>query len=167
MKRDVLNNPEKFSLFIRGRISRPDQPPLIFQRSNGGLQKKVGPIIPTNPKTRLQQLNRILFHAAINNADSLSPAQRKIYLERSRGAENRITWRLAAVRAFRKPNAFDRMRFGECLLFGGQPQRDAFRFDEIGFDDAFLIAGESLPLNAAAIRAKYPNIDISSIFPEG
>ncbi|MBN1561968.1 hypothetical protein EH223_12500 [candidate division KSB1 bacterium] len=163
---NIIDYPEKFCIHISGTFNRGEQPPLIFQRSNGTLQKKLGPIIPTNPRTRLQQLNRILFRAALDNADSLSEMQKEIYRKRIPQHQHGMSWRVKAIQDFMKPNKFGHIRFNESMLFGGLPLRDAFRLNEITFDDAFLTTNESLPLNKAAIQAKYPNIDISSIFPE-
>lgn len=166
MDANLINNPEKYSFRISGTFNRGEEPPLIFQRSHGKLQKKVGPIIPTNPQTRLQQLNRILFRAALDNVDSLAESQKEIYRLRNKRYKPGVTWRAKAIHEFLKPNRFNSIRFDEGLLYGGLPQRDAFRFNEISFDDAFLICEETLPLDEIAIRARYPNIDVSSIFPE-
>ena len=166
MNENVINNPEKFCIRITGTFKRGEAPPLIFQRSHGTLQKKIGPIIPTNPQTRFQQLNRLRFRAAMDNADSMTTQQKEIYRKQITKGRRGLTWRAFAVKHFLKPNRFNRIRFDEGLLYGGVPQRDAFRFDEIAFDDAFLIAEEVLPLDKQAIMEKYPNINISSIFPE-
>jgi hypothetical protein len=167
MDTEIINNPEQFVIDIRGTFNRPGQPPLIYQRVNGTLQKKIGPIIPTNPRSRLQQLNRILFRAAINNAKALTTDQKELYRRRINKKKRSMTWRLQAIKECRKPNRFDVLRFDEGLFFGGIPQRDAWRFDEIAFDDAFMTFIETLPLNEIAVRATYPNINIDSLFPGG
>ena len=166
MNENVINNPEKFCICITGTFNRGEEPPLIFQRSRGTLQKKIGPIIPTNPQTRLQQLNRLRFRAAMDNADSMTDEQKAIYHKQIAKARRGLTWRIFAIKQFLRPNRFNRIKFDEGLLCGGAPQRDAFRFDEISFDDAFLITEEVLPLNKQAIINKYPHINIASIFPE-
>ena len=114
----------------------------------------------------MQQLNRILFRAALDNADSMSNEQKQLFKELNRLRQTSSTWRGLAIQEFMKANAFDGTRFDEALFFGGRPVRDVFRLNEITFDDAFLSTEETLPLNKIAIQAKYPNIDISSIFPE-
>lgn len=166
MDANVINNPEKFCISIAGTFPRGEQPPLIFQGWRGKLQKKIGPIIPTNPRTRLQQLNRIRFRAAMDSADSMSEADKELHKLLEKGRKSQLTWRTCAIKRFLQPNRFDKIAFGEGLLSGGVPAQDAFRFGEISFDDAFLIEEEVLPLDKQAIIAKYPNINITSIFPE-
>jgi hypothetical protein len=152
---------------IRGTFNRNGETPLIFQRSHGKLQKKAGPIIQHNPRTRMQQLNRLFFRAALDNADSMTDEQKELYRELNKSRRTSSTWRLRAIQEFMKANAFNAIRFDESLFCGGRPLRNVFRLNEITFDDAFLSTEETLPLNKTAIQAKYPNIDISSLFPEG
>jgi hypothetical protein len=166
MSIDILNNPEDFAIELRGTFNKKSGAPLIFQRSFGTLQKKQGPILPANPRTRSQQLNRLLFRAAINNVNALTDAQKQLYRTRLNNKKRGMTWRLLAIKECRKPNCFDVLRFDEGLLFGGVPQRPAWRFDEVPFDDAFMIAPETLPMDKAALRAAYPNINIDSLFPD-
>jgi hypothetical protein len=163
---DIIDFPEKFCFSISGLIPRPGKPPLIFQKSHGALQKKIGPIIPANPRTRVQQLNRILFRAAMDNADALSETQKDIFRALAKKHPKPITHRMIAVKEFLKSNHFNNPRFGANLFSGGKPQKDAWRFGEIAFNDAFLTRKESLPLNKKALQAKFPNINIDSLFPE-
>ena len=163
---DILNNPERFAIELRGTFNRKSGSPLIFQRSFGTLQKKQGPIVPANPRTRSQQLNRLLFRAAINNVNALTDEQKQLYRARLPRHKRGMTWRLLAIKDCRKANRFDVIRFDEGIFFGGIPKRPAWRFDEILFDDAFMIAPETLPLDEAALRATYPNINIDSLFPD-
>ena len=114
----------------------------------------------------MQQLNRLIFRAALDNADSMTDEQKELYRALNKSRRTSSTWRLRAIQEFMKANAFDGIRFDEALFCGGRPLRDVFRLNEITFDDAFLSTEETLPLNKTAIQAKYPNIDISSIFPE-
>ena len=61
----------------------------------------------------MQQLNRILFCAAIANASSLTAEQRVIYHQRITKKKYSMTWRSQAVKEFRKPNRFDQICFDE------------------------------------------------------
>ena len=167
MSIDILNNPERFAIELRGTFNKKSGAPIIFQRSFGTLQKKQGPIIPANPRTRSQQLNRLLFRAALDNVDTLTDAQKQLYRARIKKHKRGMTWRLQAIKDFLKTNQLDGLRFNEGLLFGGVPERPAWRFDEVPFDDAFMIAPETLPLDEAALRATYPSINIDSLFPGG
>ena len=167
MNTEIINNPEKFCIDIRGTFNRTGESPLIFQRSHGRLQKKAGPISPHNPLTRMQQLNRLVFRAALDNADSRQDDEKALSRALNKSRRTSSTWRGRAIQEFMKANAFNCIRFNEALFCGGRPLRDVFRLNEITFDDAFLSTEETLPLNKSAIQAKYPNIDISSLFPEG
>ena len=166
MSVDFLDNPEMYCLDIRGSISRPDGSKLIFQRSNGGLQKKTGPIIPTNPQTRDQQINRIKFLAAIQQAGTLDENARSIYEARKKSNDKNKNWRHVFVRQFMQDNRLGAVRLGEGLFTGRKHQRPKWRFNEIHLDDAFFSSAESLPLNRDKILARYPNINIDSLFPE-
>ena len=163
---EIVLNPEKFFVDIRGTLTRAGLPPLIFQRSHGKLQKKVGPIIPTNPQTRDQQINRIKFLAAIQQAATLDAAARSIYEARLKPHDKNKNWHHIFVRDFMKPNQLDAVRFGEGLFIGQKHHRPKWRFNEIQLDDAFFSSTEALPLNRDKIIARYPNINIDSLFQE-
>ena len=166
MHDNIFENPELYCLDIRGSISQPDGSKLIFQRSNGGLQKKTGPIIPANPQTRDQQINRIKFLAAIQQSATLDENVRAIYVARKKQNEKNKNWRHVFVREFMKANSLDGVRFGEGIFVGRKDQRPKWRFNEIQLDDAFFSSTESLPLNRDKILARYPNINIDSLFQE-
>lgn len=162
---DILNNPERYCLDIRGKFNRPADAPLIFQRSHGGLQKKTGPIIPTNPKTRAQQLNRIVFTAATRQASLLDEDAKQIYANRTPSNKRWRIWRHEFIAAACKTAPLGERRLGEGILGHLKFQRLPFRLGEFSLGDAFLARTGDLPLNETALAEEYPNINIESIFP--
>ena len=165
MNTDILNNPERYCLDIRGQFKRKGLQPLIFQRSNGGRQKKLGPIIPTNPKTRAQQLNRIVFTAATRQASLLSEETKQLYRQRVPKHKRSRIWRHEFISKACSTAALGKRRLGEGILGNPKALRPTFRLGEFQLGDAFLCRLADLPVDKNALLTAYSNIDITSLFP--
>ena len=165
MSTTILNHPERYCLDIRGQFNRPGLQPLIFQHSNGGRQKKLGPIFPTNPQTRAQQMNRIVFTAATRQASLLSEDTKQLYKQRIPKHKRSRIWRHEFISNACQIAPLGKRRLGEGLLGTPKALRPTFRLGEFQLGDAFLCRLADLPIDKTALRTAYATINISSLFP--
>ena len=95
-----LDNLDKLNLTVRGTIGKGTDNEWIYQRAPQGQIKYPGPKIPTNPRTRPQQINRLLFRYASEQAKLLTQQQKLELINEIREKKLNLTWRTLFLKKF-------------------------------------------------------------------
>jgi hypothetical protein len=95
-----FDNLDQLNATIRGTVAKGTADEWIYQRAPQGQIKYKGPKVPTNPRTRPQQINRLLFRYASAQAKLLTPTQKAELINEIREKRLRLTWRTLFLKKF-------------------------------------------------------------------
>ena len=96
----TFENLDKMNVNIRGTVAKGTDDEWIFQKAPQGQIKYRGPKMPFNPRTRLQQLNRLRFRFASIQAKLLTTEQINELRQEIEQKRLRLTWRMLFIQKF-------------------------------------------------------------------
>lgn len=95
-----LDNLDQLNVTVRGTVGKGTANEWIYQCAPQGQIKYPGPKIPPNPRTRPQQMNRLLFRYTSAQAKLLTEQQKQDLINEIRVKRLCLTWRTLFFKKF-------------------------------------------------------------------
>lgn len=148
------------SAIISGTVRRGQPDSYIFQRSHGSQQVKEGPIIPQNPKTQRQQLQRIHLRASARDIDRPTEEQKLIFHNCLQRFFMHRAWSDEFKSQYTKINHYGEARYGCGLYSGNLPAQHVEKYGDNLYGDGFFAKSGDAPRQTEPIETEFPNINI-------
>jgi|GEM_PF-5342781 len=148
------------SAVIAGTVRRGQSDAVTFQRSHGAQQVKQGPLIPQNPKTQRQQLQRIHLRAAARDIHRPTDEQKLVFHNCVNRIFKRRAWSDEFKSQYVKINHYGEARFG-CGLYSGElPMQHVEKYGDNLYGDGFFAKSGDAPTDVSSIETEFPNINV-------